>query len=154
MILWGSVSILPLLLNWIQLKKALLYLSVSSLTSGFLNSGCALSSPWKWKCELLSLVWFFVTPWTVAHQTLLSMEFSKQEYCSGLPFSSPGELPDPGIEPWSPAGRLLTVWATREAHRADIAFYLYAMILSVHSTWWVKAVNWIFYKEKRDREGF
>ena len=31
------------------------------------------------------------------------MEFSSQEYCSGLPFPSPGDLPDPGIEPWSPA---------------------------------------------------
>ena len=42
-------------------------------------------------------------PWTIACQTPLSMEFSKQEYCSGLPFHSPGDLPDPGIEPRSPA---------------------------------------------------
>ena len=39
----------------------------------------------------------------VAHQALLSMEFSRQEYWSGLPFPSPGDLPDPGIEPRSPA---------------------------------------------------
>ena len=45
----------------------------------------------------------FATLWTVAHQTPLSMEFSKQEYWSGLPFPSPGDLPDPGIEPRSPA---------------------------------------------------
>ena len=45
----------------------------------------------------------FVTPWTVAHQVLLSMEFSRQEYRSGLPFSSPRDLPDPGIKPRSPA---------------------------------------------------
>ena len=38
-------------------------------------------------------------PWIVAHQAPLSMEFSKQEYRSGLPFPSPGDLPDPGIEP-------------------------------------------------------
>ena len=38
------------------------------------------------------------TPWTVAHQAPLSMEFSRQEYWSGLPFPSPGYLPDPGIE--------------------------------------------------------
>ena len=38
-------------------------------------------------------------PWTVAHQASLSMEFSRQEYWSGLPFPSPGDLPDPGIEP-------------------------------------------------------
>ena len=44
----------------------------------------------------------FVIPWTVAHQTPLSTEFSRQEYWSGLPFPSPGDLPDPGIEPGSP----------------------------------------------------
>ena len=53
--------------------------------------------------ESLSHFWLFETPWTVAHQAPLSMEFSKQEYCSGLPFPSPGDLPDPGIEPRSPA---------------------------------------------------
>ena len=41
-------------------------------------------------------------PWTVAHQAPLSMGFSRQEYWSGLPFPSPGYLPDPGIEPRSP----------------------------------------------------
>jgi len=40
----------------------------------------------------------FVTPWTVAHQAPLSMEFSGQEYWSGFPFPSPGDLPDPGME--------------------------------------------------------
>ena len=44
-----------------------------------------------------------VTTWTVAHQALLSMGFSGQEYWSWLPFSSPGDLPDPGIESGSPA---------------------------------------------------
>ena len=43
------------------------------------------------------------TPWTVACQAPLSMGFSRQEYWSGLPFPSPGDLPDPGIEPRSPA---------------------------------------------------
>ena len=42
------------------------------------------------------------TPWTVARQALLSMEFPRQKYWSGLPFSSPGDLPDLGIEPASP----------------------------------------------------
>ena len=41
-------------------------------------------------------------PWTVAHQAPPSMEFSRQEYWSGLPFPSPGDLPDPGIKPRSP----------------------------------------------------
>ena len=43
------------------------------------------------------------TPWTIACQAPLSMGFSRQEYWSGLPFPSPGDLPDPGIEPGSPA---------------------------------------------------
>ena len=43
------------------------------------------------------------TPWTVAHQAPLSMGFSRQEYWSGLPFPSPGDLPNPGIKPGSPA---------------------------------------------------
>ena len=51
----------------------------------------------------LSCVRLFVTPWTVAHQAPLSMVFSRQGYWSGLPFPSPGDLPDPGIEPGSPA---------------------------------------------------
>ena len=42
------------------------------------------------------------TPWTVAHQAPLSMGFSRQESWSGLPFPSPGDLPNPGIEPRSP----------------------------------------------------
>ena len=44
----------------------------------------------------------FQSPWTVAYQPPLSMGFSREEYCSGLPFSSPGDFPDPGIEPESP----------------------------------------------------
>ena len=49
--------------------------------------------------QMLSHVWFFVTPWTVAHQAPLSMEFSRQEYWSGLPFPSSRDLPNPGIKP-------------------------------------------------------
>ena len=45
------------------------------------------------------------TPWTVAREVPLSMGFSRQEYCSGLPFPSPGDLPHPGIEPGSPTLR-------------------------------------------------
>ena len=52
---------------------------------------------------LFSLVPFFETPQTVAHQALLSIGFFGQEHWSGLPFPSPGDLPDPGIEPVSPA---------------------------------------------------
>ena len=57
----------------------------------------------KWKkVKSLSHVWLFATPWTVAYQAPPSMGFSRQEYWSGLPFPSPGDLPDPGIEPRSP----------------------------------------------------
>ena len=49
----------------------------------------------------------FVTPWTVARQTPLSMGFLRQEYWSGLPFPSPGDLPHPGIEPASPVSPAL-----------------------------------------------
>ena len=49
----------------------------------------------------LSHVWLFANPWTVAYQAPQSLEFSRQEYWSGLPFSSPGDLPNPGIEPGS-----------------------------------------------------
>ena len=55
------------------------------------------------KVKLLSRVQLFATPWTVAYQAPLSMGFSRQECWSGLPFPSPGDLPDPGIEPGSPA---------------------------------------------------
>ena len=55
------------------------------------------------KVKLLSHIQLFVTPWTVAHQAPLSKEFSRQQYCGGLPFPSPGDHPDPGIEPGSPS---------------------------------------------------
>ena len=56
----------------------------------------------KVKVNSLSSVQLLATPWTVAYQAPLSMGFSRQEYWSGLPFSSPEDLPDPGIEPKSP----------------------------------------------------
>ena len=51
--------------------------------------------------QLFSCIRFFATPWTVARQAPLSMEFPRQEYWSGLPFLTPGDLPDPGMEPTS-----------------------------------------------------
>ena len=58
----------------------------------------------KVKVKSLSHVRLFVTPWTVVYQSPQSMEFSRQEYWSGLPFPSPGDLPNPGTEPRSPTG--------------------------------------------------
>ena len=61
---------------------------------------CALG---KVKVKSLSHVQLFATPWTVAYHAPLTMGFSRQEYWNGLPFPSPGDLPNPGIEPGSPA---------------------------------------------------
>ena len=55
------------------------------------------------KVKSLSRVRLFATPWTVAYEAPPSMGFFRQEYWSGLPFPSPGDLPDPGTEPGSPA---------------------------------------------------
>ena len=55
------------------------------------------------KVKSLSRVWLFATPWNIAYQAPLFMGFSRQQYWSGLPFPSPGGLPDPGVEPMSPA---------------------------------------------------
>ena len=57
----------------------------------------------KVKVKLLSHVQLFATPWTLVLQAPPSMGFSREEYWSGLPFPSPEDLPDTGIEPWSPA---------------------------------------------------
>ena len=66
------------------------------------------------KAKLLSRVRLFVTPWTVAYQVPQSMGFSRQEYWNGLPFPSPGDLPD-----WTRVshivGRHFTIWAPRES---------------------------------------
>ena len=58
-------------------------------------------NPLKVKVKPLSSVQLFATPWTVAYQAPPFMGFSRQECWSGLPFPSPGDLPDPGIEPGS-----------------------------------------------------
>ena len=64
------------------------------------------------RVKLLSRVQLFATPWTVVYQAPPSMEFSKHEYWSGLPFPSPGNLPDSVIKPGSP-----TLWADRLSHQ-------------------------------------
>ena len=97
-----------------------------NFSSAKITLGCAVLSHF-------SRVWLFATPWTVACQATLSMWFSRQEYWSGLPFSSLGDPPDPGIKTTikttSPAlaGRFFTI-PTREAHDQ----ILYACILYRH----------------------
>ena len=77
---------------------------------------------WHYVCMLscFRCAWLFVTLWTVACQALLSLGFSRQEYWSELPSPPPGDLPDPGIEPWSPMSpelisRFFASWATWDA---------------------------------------
>ena len=80
-----------------------------------------LQGKWKVKVKSLSCVRLFAIPWSVAYQASLSMGFSRQEYWSGLPFPSPGDLPNPGVERspilWADA---FTVWATREVSRGPM----------------------------------
>ena len=88
-------------------------------------------------CAVLSRVWFFVTPWTVACQAALSMGFSRQEYWSGQPIPSPGNLPYLGIETVSSIGRrILYCWAIWETQGSsqlvvinELKFYWQSQIL-------------------------
>ena len=77
---------------------------------------------WEWKYQALSCVRLFATPWTVAHQAPQSTGFSRPEYWSGLPFPSPGDLPNPRIEPRSPAlaGGFFNNWATSCSDTPDM----------------------------------
>ena len=72
------------------------------------------------------------TPWTIAHQAPLSKEFSRQEYWSGLPFPPSGNLPDPQIEPASPA--LAGGFFTTEPPGKTLQIYRRAMIKTYHYT--------------------
>ena len=74
----------------------------------------------KVKVKSLSCVQLFVTPWTVAYQAPPSMGFSRQECWSGLPFTSPGDLPNPGIELGSPMLQADALPLSHQQHRAEI----------------------------------
>ena len=94
----------------------------------------------KWSEKSLSCVWLFVTPWTVAYQVPLSMGFSSQEYWSGLLFPSPEDLPDPGIEPRSPALQADALLSEPEVRKIHIF---------LHSHWWshtVTRLTWMVLK--------
>ena len=73
------------------------------------------------RTKSLSHIRLFGTLWTVAHQALLFMGFSRHEYWSGLPFPPPVDLPNPGVEHESPAsaGRFFTTGAIWEAERKE-----------------------------------
>ena len=70
--------------------------------------------------KLLSRGQLFVTPWTVAYQAPPSIGFSRQEYWSGLPFPSPGDLPNPGIEPGSSVLQADALWSEPPGKPQDI----------------------------------
>ena len=88
-----------------------------------------------------SIVSDFETPWTVVHQAPLSMGFSRQEYWSGLPFSPPGDLPDPGIEPASSAFPALAGGFFTTVRPGKPVIVLNAAELSILIGWAVWDVN-------------
>ena len=97
--------------------------------------------PMSLHCAALSHVQLFATPWTVAHQAPLSTGFSRQEYWSGLPFPSPGDLPDPGIQPTSLASpALVGGFCTTEppAHKSIHILQEYKQKGNLNALeWWV-----------------
>ena len=103
-LLWGLYKII-----WAE--ESAQYWHILNVNEWQLTSNCVCA------CESLSYVWLFVTPRTIAHQAPLSMEFSRQEYCSGLPFPPPGDLPNAWIKPTSLAlaGGFFTTGAVWEA---------------------------------------
>ena len=92
-------------LTFILKKYPSVYLAIFLSLKATLSSITATFTLFWLVCKVLMLsrVWLFVTPWTVAHQAPLSVGFSRQEYWSGWSLSSPGDLSDSGIKPRSPA---------------------------------------------------
>ena len=108
-------------------------------------------------------VWLFVTLWTVAHQTPLSMEFSRQEYWSRLPCPPPEDLPNPGIKPESPvtpalqadslctepAGKPICLWEVIESVSCPVVpdslwpHGLQPTGFSIHGIFWVRILEWL-----------
>ena len=93
----------------------------------------------KVKVKSLSHVRLFATPWAVAYQAPPSVGFSRQEYWSGLPFPSPGDLPNPGIQPRDPAlltdtlpskppGKPYVIFFSITFHCMDITYFSYSFI--------------------------
>ena len=96
--------------------------------------------------DIVSCVWLFATPWTIAHQAPMSMGFSRQEYWSGLPCCPPGDLPGLGTEPTSLtfvvlAGRFFATSATWEAHLQYITRYG-SLSLNLFSFFLIMANRW------------
>ena len=97
------MSVIAKLFFFFSKTESLILFLVSMLTEDCGSGWPLWSKKVKVKVKSFSCVWLFATLWTVAHQAPLSMGFSRQEYWSGLPFPSPEDFPDLGIEPRSPA---------------------------------------------------
>ena len=110
-------------LTWAHIVQKLCFFALVSCNKTLMDLFNRFS--YYWNCNAMlsrfSHVWLFATLWTIVHQVPLSMGFSREKYWSGLPFPSPGDLPDPGIKPMSLAssalaGGFFTTNATWEAH--------------------------------------
>ena len=88
---------------------------------------------------MLSHVQLFATPWTVARQAPLSMGFSRQEYCSGLPYPPPGDLPNPGIESRSPALQVDSLLSEPPGKPKDTAVGSLSLLQGIFLT---QELNW------------
>ena len=119
--IWGRMDICICLAN---------SFCCSHKTILLIGSVCACVCVCMCMCWSLGCVQLFVTSWSVAHQAPLSMEFSRQAYWSGLPFPSPWDLPDPGIELGAPA-----LQATREAQIGYILIQNKKCIKKISCTW-------------------
>ena len=93
--------------------------------------------------QSLSHAWPFATPWTAAHQAALFMRSPRQEYWSGLSFSSPGDLLDPGTEPSSSA---LQVDSSPLSHKGStVLLYKYTIICLFNKHVWVVSYVWLLW---------
>ena len=99
----GSISLLQWIFPTQESNQGLLHCRRILYHLSYQGTPLAVFEKWEEEVKSLSRVRLFATPWTVAYQASPSMGFSRQEYWSGLPFPSPGDLPYPGIEPGSPA---------------------------------------------------
>jgi len=130
-------EIFNILIFLVSLQNPLCNLQLSLYTFQVLTSHLWLVAtlPLRSVAQSLSHVWLFATPWTVACQAPLSMKFSRWEYWSGLPFSPPEDLPDPGIEPTSLAspalaGRFFTTVPTgKPVATVQTQYYLQPFLL-------------------------
>ena len=142
----------PTFLHWIppfsclRIILAILHHSppISSETLLYLLPYFLYESESEKKVKSLSYVWLFATLWAVAHQAPLPMGFSRREYWSGLPFPSPGDLPDPGIEPRSPALQADTLTSEPPGRFFLLLFYFVMFPKLYYDNFFTNVYPWIF----------